>query len=307
MSPDSAVITPRPRDFSANRSALWNAVHSVDTEAPAGAQSIQRALVLLNLVGLLGRTDPRGVQLAELTRTVGLTKPTVHRVLSALAYAGFVDQDPKTQRYRLGVAARVLGQLAGHHDDGLHEFARDSLMRLALLCEDATFLTVRQGSYGICTHREEGTGHIRNHALAVGDRHPLGVGAGSLAILAGLSDNEIGRVLALNEQLLELRYPLLDAATMRELIDRTRVHGYALNDGKVVPGSWAIGVPIHNADGRPVAALSIGTIEQRLGAPRQRELALALSTEARRIESQLADTRAQSDLTAWGLTAGEPQ
>ena len=60
---------------------------------------------------------------------------------------------------------------------------------------DTSFLSVRRDAFAVCLHREEGAYPIRTHALEVGDRHPLGVGGGSLAILATLSDAEIERVL----------------------------------------------------------------------------------------------------------------
>lgn len=282
------MSTPQPRDLSAKRSAVWNTAHNVDSDIPAGVQSINRSLVLLNLVGLLGRDDTRGVRLADLTRAAGWAKPTVHRVLTALVYTGFVEQDQATLRYRLGVSATVLGQLASQHDDDLLAACRDSLVRLALLSEDTTFLTVRQGSYGLCVHREEGTGDIRNHALAVGDRHPLGVGAGSLAILAALPDAEIDPVMRANAPLLDRHYPLLAGTVLRELTAQTRNRGYSLNSGRVVPGSWAIGAAIRSPDGRVIGALSIATIEHRLGTQRQHELAAALHREIAGITASLA-------------------
>eukprot|EP01035_Chromulina_nebulosa_P002143 gene2142-2885_t len=54
--------------------------------------------------------------------------------------------------------------------------------------------------------REEGTYPVRTHALQMGDQHPLGVGAGSLALLAALPDDDVDRLLAANEPALRARY-----------------------------------------------------------------------------------------------------
>jgi DNA-binding IclR family transcriptional regulator len=280
---------PERRAAPTRRSAIWNIGHSLETAAgPAGSQSIQRALILLNLVGMLARNSPYGASLADLTRATKWAKPTVHRVLGALVHAGYVEQEPQSQCYRLGVQAHVLGQLAGEKDSGLRQAARDSLSRLSQLYEDASFLTVRQGSYAICAHREEGHGVIRNHALAVGDRHPLGIGAGSLAILAALPDHEVQHIVSANAQVLQRLYPGIGPDVLYSLVHQTREQGYSLNEGRVVAGSWAIGMAIPPTDGPVNAALSIATIEQRLGPERRRELADSLRHETSTIASVLA-------------------
>ncbi|MEQ3553720.1 IclR family transcriptional regulator [Pseudonocardia nematodicida] len=259
--------------------------HEAGAEPP-GAQSIQRALVLLDLVAVTARDRPGGVSLAELARTSGRPKGSVHRVLTALVHAGYVAQDPDTSGYRLGVQAAVLGELAGYGADRLGDAATDSLIRLADSSGDTTFLTVRRGSYALCTRRQEGSGPIRNNALAVGDRHPLGIGAGSLAILAALPDDEVAAALAATAPA-RRRYLRFDDEALWHLVQRSRADGYALNDGRFVAGSWAIGVPLHDADGRVVAALSVASIEQRLGPERRAELAAELHRCAEDVRTAL--------------------
>lgn len=270
------------------RSATWNVAHAQDDSASSsGSQSIHRALVLLNLVGVMGRDRPEGVALADLARVSGRPKASVHRVLAAMVQLGFVERVELGGRYRLGLQSQILGELAGERADPTIRASRDSLVRLASLSEDTTFLTVRQGSFSICARREEGSGVIRNNALAVGDRHPLGIGAGSLAILAGLQDGEVEGVLEANAEVLSRHYARIGAESLRHLVQRTRVQGYALNEGLVAAGSWAIGVPLRDRNGSPVAALSIASIEQRLSVDRQLELVAVMRKEVSAIESTL--------------------
>lgn len=242
--------------------------------------------MLLNLVGVLGRDRQEGVSLAELTRVSERPKASVRRVLVALVREGYVEQDKETSCYRLGIQAAVLGELAGRGADRLGDASTDSLIRLADASADTAFLTVRHGSYAVCARRQEGPGPIRNYALAVGDRHPLGIGAGSLAILSELSNEEISTVLSATETTRQ-HYPRFDDETLHRLVRRSREAGYALNDGLVVPGSWAIGVAVRDTMGRPVAALSVASIAERLGAQRREELAELLNREAATVHTAL--------------------
>jgi len=160
----------------------------------SGAQSVDRALGLLRLVGGRGAA---GVALADLVAASGLEKPTVRRLLMALMRGGLVEQDAGSRAYHLGAECYVLGALASPRH-GLLEIAADAVARLARESGDTAFLTMRRGSAAVCLHREEGSFPIRTHALTAGAQHPLGVGAGALAMLAALPAAEAETVIADN-------------------------------------------------------------------------------------------------------------
>src|SRR3712207_1068994 len=177
-----------------------------DAQFPAGdlqgSQSVDRALRLLALVG---RGAERGVQLSDIVQESGLNKPTARRLLLALMRAGLVEQEARTRRYFLGEEAYVLGTLASRRH-GLLELSMESLRNLSEATMDTSFVSVRRGNYSVCLHREEGTYPVRTHALQAGNQHPLGIGAGSLAILAALDDSEFELVIAANRKGLEAQY-----------------------------------------------------------------------------------------------------
>jgi DNA-binding IclR family transcriptional regulator len=264
------------------------AVQAMGDAAAGGAQSIDRAATLLLLVG---RAGPSGARLSDLVAQCDLSKPTVRRMLLALVRAGLLDQDPVSRRYYLGPEIYVLGTLASTRF-GIHPVSLRSLARLSQETGDTAFLSVPRGVHSICVHREEGSYPIRIHALHAGDRHPLGVGAGSLALLAALPDSDVDEVLAANAAVLAERYPHHPPPVLLRLVGETRAKGYALNPGMLLPGSWGVGVPIRAADGRPIGALSIAAIESRLSPARQREIAALLKQEAARIETRLGEAGA---------------
>jgi DNA-binding IclR family transcriptional regulator len=269
----------------AKRTSARTAVQTIGDAAAGGAQSIDRAATLLLLVG---RAGPSGARLSELVEQCDLSKPTVRRMLLALVRAGLLDQDPETRRYYIGPEIYVLGMLASTRF-GIHPISLRSLVRLSQETGDTAFLSVPRGVYSICVHREEGPYPIRVHALHAGDRHPLGVGAGSLALLSALPDQEVEEVLATNADVLAEKYPNHPPSVLRSLVQETRVNGYALNPGLLLPSSWGVGVPIRGVDGRPIGALSIAAIESRLSEARQREIASLLMKEATWIEMRLSE------------------
>ncbi|PVE21786.1 transcriptional regulator [Microvirga sp. KLBC 81] len=261
------------------------AMQGIDEAASSGAQAIDRAATLLLLVG---RAGPSGARLSDLVEQCNLSKPTVRRMLLALVRAGLLDQDLETRRYYLGPEIYVLGTLASARF-GIHSISLRPLIRLSQETGDTAFLSVPRDLYSICVHREEGPYPIRVHALHAGDRHPLGVGAGGLALLAALPDKEVEEVLAANADVLANQYPSFSPGVLRSLIRDTRARGYAINPGMMLSDSWAIGVVIRGSDGRPIGALSIAATESRLSEERQRELVPLLKREAAWIEKRLRE------------------
>lgn len=253
-----------------------------------GARAVDRALSLLSMVG---RHAERGVALSVIVTESGLNKPTARRLLLALIRAGLVEQDEETRRYYLGAEAYVLGSLSSRRF-GLLQMAQDGLRRISRRTEDSSFLSVRRDTFSLCLYREEGTWPVRTHALQAGFEHPLGIGAGSLAMLAALDDAEIESVLASNAELIARSYPSISIEGLRRDVALTRSNGYSLNPGLILPNSWGIGVAIRNPDGTLAGALSIAAVDSRMRPERQPELAEILREEVGRIEARITEMMA---------------
>jgi DNA-binding IclR family transcriptional regulator len=251
--------------------------------AVSGSQAVERALQLLSIVG---RGAEKGVALADVVADSGLNKPTARRLLMALMRSRLVEQDELTRRYYLGGELYVLGMLASRRH-GLLEMAGESLKRLSGKSADTSFVSMRRDDYAVCLHREEGTHPVRTHALLTGDQNPLGVGAGSLAMLAALPDSEVEAVLGRIEGVIAAQYPGYSPQIIREDVARSRELGYALNPGRVIANSWGIGMAILLPDGRLAGALSIAAIDSRMGDARQKELVGLLAHEVERVQGKL--------------------
>jgi DNA-binding IclR family transcriptional regulator len=251
--------------------------------AVSGSQAVERALQLLSIVG---RGAEKGVALADVVADSGLNKPTARRLLMALMRSRLVEQDELTRRYYLGGELYVLGMLASRRH-GLLEMAGESLKRLSGKSADTSFVSMRRDDYAVCLYREEGTHPVRTHALLTGDQNPLGVGAGSLAMLAALPDSEVEAVLGRIEGVIAAQYPGYSPQIIREDVARSRELGYALNPGRVIANSWGIGMAILLPDGRLAGALSIAAIDSRMGDARQKELVGLLAHEVERVQGKL--------------------
>jgi DNA-binding IclR family transcriptional regulator len=246
---------------------------------------------LMAIVDALARAADQGARLADIMRATGLNKTTTHRLLAGLAANGLADHDAESGRFFVGMRLLSLADAAKRRFR-LAALVEPVLVRLCQQTEDTLTLVVRSGDEAVCLDCREGAFPIKVLTLHAGDRRPLGIGAGSLALLAFLPDPEVERILV-QHALARSPFPF-DDAQIRRMIVAARKNGYAYNDVHVFAGMEAItdmaavGMPIMTSDGLPVAALHLTAITQRLEPPRRDNIVAALRREARQIEASFA-------------------
>jgi DNA-binding IclR family transcriptional regulator len=83
----------------------------------------------INVVIFLAAHPTEAFTLAEIARSLGLSKGSAHRVMMALMETGFVSRHPRHRTYSLGMALVAIGQAALERYPGI-EYARRELSRL---------------------------------------------------------------------------------------------------------------------------------------------------------------------------------
>jgi DNA-binding IclR family transcriptional regulator len=253
-----------------------------DSEKQSGIQSVERAVAVLDVVA---RRADEGCRPADVVRDTDLGRATAHRFLRALEQLGLVELEPRSGRYFPGIRLAALGAAAGNRF-GLARRAQPSLKRLAARTSDTVYLNLRVGDEALCIAREEGAFPIKTLTVKAGDRRPLGVGAGPLALLAFLPREEMLRLL--EGAAAAISAFGLDGATIHEMVETSHRCGYALNDSRLIPGMGAVGVPISTTDGYPIAAISVAAISTRLEPARRSNIVTWIREEVARIEADLA-------------------
>ncbi|HBI83203.1 IclR family transcriptional regulator [Orrella sp. NBD-18] len=241
----------------------------------SAAQKVCRILKALS--------SPSPQRLTDIAVGSGVNKATALRLLEEMMAEGFVLRDPQSKRYVLGDEAITLG-LAMQGRDHIRDRARPAILKLADLCGDTVLLSTRSGRDAVCIDREFGSFPIRANYLDLGMRRPLGVGAGSLALLAWLPDDEVQAVLELNQSVIEKKYPLLSIDMIKQEVTRSRERGYAMLLDVVVRQMGGIGVPIFGRDGRPFASLSVAALTDRIVGRRE-----MLVSELKKVANELSN------------------
>lgn len=245
-------------------------------------QSVKRALDILRILSF--NASAAGMRFSDLQTHSGLSKGTLHRLLKSLAEEGFVEQAAGSRVYFLGMEFLSLGERAANRLD-IRAVSRPSLQRLADKTSDTVMLTIHSGLDAVCVDRIEGSFPVRVLTQNIGTRRPLGIGSGSLALLAALPDDEIANILRKNRSRLT-PYPGVDTDDLLQAVRDTRERGYAFNSGHILKSMYGVGVAVFLGR-QPVAALSVAAHSGRMGAERRREISAELKREAARITKSL--------------------
>jgi DNA-binding IclR family transcriptional regulator len=253
------------------------------TGASDGTQSIQRVVALLRE---LTSSSFRGASCAELAARTGIDRTTAHRMLQRLSEEELLSYDEDARRYSFGPLAHEIG-LAASERLNLAQLCKPALARIAEETGDTVFLMVRSGDDCICADRAMGYYPIKTFVVDVGTRRPLGIGAGSLAILSALPEDVADQVIGRNASRIA-EYEDMPLARLRETMMQARQVGHVSMDVVRVTGVRAVGVAVVSTGGRPIAAMSIAAIASRMTPDREKDLVKILAREAQILSTELS-------------------
>lgn len=227
------------------------------TDAKGGIQVIERMMTLLDALSHCEST----VGLKQLALETGLHPSTAHRILAAMANAGFVERQG-AGNYRLGIRLLELGNLVKARLD-IREAALPQMELLHQQLGESVNLGIRQGDEIVYIERtSSGRSTVRAVHL-VGARAPLHVTAVGKLFLA---DEPAGTVA---DYARRTGLPGLTAnslttqAALEKELRTVRLQGVAFDNEEIEPGLRCIAAPVHDDTGMLVAGLSVSAPAER--------------------------------------------
>lgn len=201
-----------------------------------GTQAIRRAVTILKIIASGGRA---GVTLSHVSKTLQLPRSTTHRILKCLAAEGLIDQDPTQHGYSVGHLAYELGLAVVRDFHGTTQWSA-LVDTVAQRTRHTAYLLARSGTDAVCVHKAESRGALRVVPVDVGQRRPLGVGAGALALLASFEPADIARIARSLVPSL-YRYTQLTADLVIQDALCAKERGFAVSRGRVFSEVVGIG------------------------------------------------------------------
>lgn len=197
----------------------------------------------------------------ELANELGMVRSNVHRTLSTLCHAGYVELIPGTVgRYRPTLRLWELGNIVVNQFD-IRTIARPTMMELSKLTGETVLLAVRQGDEVTFLEKIHTPQSVTTNVL-LGARAPIYCNAPGKAILAQAPEAELA---ALPKTL--KRYTdttLTTQAALLEDLRATQKRGFSINLAEWKKNVHSTGAAIVAPDGAALGAISISGPDSRM-------------------------------------------
>ncbi|MDO5499979.1 MAG: IclR family transcriptional regulator [Propionibacteriaceae bacterium] len=255
----------------------WHTTTPKHSDESGGLRSVTTALDLMECFA----TDVE-LGVSDLARRLGIAKSTAHRVLSTLRMRGFIEQDPESGRYRLGLHLFELGHLARVRHP-LREVAHPICSDLSRRTGLTVNLSVLDGADVVFIERLE-SAERGNWLNESGRRLPAHVSSSGKAIAAWNEEFAQARIAA--------GFPPRARATVRSagewetMLRAVRRRGYATSRDESYDGISSVAVPILVHPAAVTSALSFFGRPQELDT-RLPLLVQVLQRSARRIGHEM--------------------
>jgi DNA-binding IclR family transcriptional regulator len=248
-------------------------------ESPSVA--VERALAMLEAVA----QEPEGLSNAEISRKLQIPKSSASYILRTLEKQAYLNRDPQTGRYRVGLKILSLsrGALSGLD---VREVALPVMRHLMHKTSLTCHLAILDGPDAVYIEKVEPEGFIRMDTW-VGRRMRVHATSVGKSLVAYIPRPRLERILA--DRGMEKRTPKTITTVSRLLreLEKVRAEGYAVDDEENNMGARCVGAPVFNQGGSVEAALGLsGTINQ-VNAQTMPRILEALKDAARHISMQL--------------------
>jgi len=240
-----------------------------------GRSTVDRVAAALEVVA-----DRGWVTAAELGAAMAVDRSTGWRLARSLERVGWLQHDPVSGRYRLGVPLFELGIRVLDTIDFRDE-ARSVMTDLVATTGESADLAIRDGESVVFIDKLDGTHDVRAFTRS-GQRARLHAAAAGKVFLAAMTDDELATYLA-------APLPAVTPATvtdpdrLRDIVQEARRRGWASNRGELFPEAGALAVPILDARGVCIAALGLNIPLSRFSEDRVPRLVAELEAGAARL------------------------
>jgi IclR family acetate operon transcriptional repressor len=214
------------------------------TSAPGdAAYSIRAVQRVCDLLDLLQR-EPDGTSLARAAEVTSLPKSSAFRYLATLETRRYVERDPKSGDFRLGMA---LLPMQARRLDLLTLRVRPYLSRLQAEFGETANLGFLDGNSVIYLAIVE-SGHAMRLAPRPGDRDPLHSTALGKALATALPKDRVQAILRAGGMKRMTERTITTQAAFFDELERVRRAGYALDDGENEVGARCVAAAMPGGD-----------------------------------------------------------
>ena len=219
-------------------------------------QSVDRALRIIEFLA----ENPTGAGITEISKSLGLSKGTVHRLISTLKERDFAYQSSNTELYRLSYKILYLYNCISNNID-MFKVSRPIIRKFADKVDATVHLATldEKRSNIVYIDRIEPMNSQKLFVMSsrVGKKAPCYCTAAGKMLLSQYSDDEIRDIMKGEEYKTYTDKTIKNIDEFLEEIHKVRKQRYALDENEYDHGIICISIPIYNSNDKIDFAMSV--------------------------------------------------
>jgi DNA-binding IclR family transcriptional regulator len=249
--------------------------------ADSPSVAVERALAMLEAVA----QEPEGLSNAHISRKLKIPKSSASYILRTLEKQAYLNRDPSTGKYRVGLKILSLsrGALSGLD---VREVALPIMRHLMEKTNLTCHLAILDGPQAVYIEKVEPQGFIKMDTW-VGRRMRVHATSVGKALVAYIAQERLEKILA--DSGMEKRTPktITTPARLLKDLEKVRAQGYAIDDEENNMGARCLGAPVFNQHGVIEASLGLSGTTNQVNAQTIPRIVEHLKDAARHLSMQL--------------------
>jgi DNA-binding IclR family transcriptional regulator len=254
--------------------------------------TLKKGLATLELVA----ESVGDIGVTELSKQLGEPVTVVYRILRTLSELGYINQDPKTKRYRFGLRIWELSEKSIARL-GIVKAAQPFLARLVQATGETSALAIAHGTDFLYVASIDGFRPLRAY-VPPGSRTPLAYPTASGRVLAAHIRPEIVDEIFAEGVKRFTPSTVHDPKQIRSILQEVREKRFAIVHGEYQHELSAIAAPVFNSVGDCIAALSISGVKQHFQGESSARLIETVKSEAEALSDWLRGATALAPVPA---------
>lgn len=198
------------------------------------------------------------MRIQDISSTLNISQPTIHRYLTAMVESGYVYQDPESSRYGMTMkVCRIANQISSSINMNMRMIVLPHLLEISRQQDTGSCFAVIQGLDAFYLDAIDKPSAIISSLMRIGKDAPLHCSGSGKIFLSQLPPEQIDEYIETKGLVSLTKNTITSKDSLLKELEDIREKGYALDREECDLGVTCIAVPVFNYTDKIIAAMSV--------------------------------------------------
>lgn len=222
-------------------------------------RSVARAIDIIELVS----ASKDEMSIAEISKSLDMPKSTAFDIIYTLVEKGYLQvANQKNKTFKLGLKLFQSG--ASYLEKvSFYDVSHPLLEQVVSQAQETTFLAMENDGMLVYMDKVESSSSVRT-SCRIGSTNPMYCTGLGKALLASYPDERVHSIIEVSGLAAITPWTITTEERLFQELNEARQRGYAIDDRESQAEVYCVAAPIYDAQGRPIAAISIASLYSKM-------------------------------------------